>query len=168
LVKLVVRRWSGIFLFSGILIITLLKGIELFSAEKIGSSTKKEISFSRDIQPILTKSCAVPECHVGPKPAKGMILTEDQAYNNLVNVKSKESPRQMRVAPGDLKKSYLYDKLTGNHNDGDRMPPKKRLPKESIELFKVWILAGAPDDSPAVARDSASTKSAPAKSGGSN
>jgi hypothetical protein len=145
----------------------LVSGMELFSAEKDGNSVKKkEISFVKDIQPILTKSCAVPECHVNPKPAKGMILIEGQAYKNLVDVKSKESPRQMRVAPGDLKKSYLYDKLTGNHNEGDRMPPKKRLPKESIEMIKTWILAGSPDDSPAVALDSASAKSAPLKSGG--
>jgi hypothetical protein len=139
----------------------LVSGVELFSAEKDENSVKKkEISFVKDIQPILTKSCAVPECHEGPKPAKGMILTEDQAYKNLVNVKSKESPRQMRVAPGDLKKSYLYDKLTGNQNDGDRMPPKKRLTKENIELIKAWILEGAPDDSQNLTGDSVSAKSA--------
>jgi hypothetical protein len=117
-----------------------------------------QISFSGDIQPILTKNCAVPECHSGPKPAKGLVLEAGKAYANLVNVKSKESPRQMRVAPGDLKKSYLYDKLTGNQNEGDRMPPKKRLPKESIELIKSWILAGAPGDSSVITRDSSLVK----------
>lgn len=118
----------------------------------------EEISFSRDIQPILTKSCAIPECHTGPKPAKGLVLDSAVSYGNLVNIKSKESPRQMRVTPGDLKKSYLYDKLTGNHNEGDRMPPKKRLPKESIELIKNWILAGAPADSSIAAEDSSLVK----------
>jgi len=132
---------------------------ELFSAEqKKIQDGQKPVSFSQDIQPLFTKSCAVPDCHTGPKPRKGLVLDQGMAYQNLVNVPSKESPRQKRVTPGDLSKSYLYDKITGNQNDGDGMPPKKRLPKESIELIRAWILAGAPGDSTVVAKDSLSVK----------
>jgi hypothetical protein len=106
----------------------------LFSAESNDQQEeKKETSFTEDIQPIFTYNCAIPECHAPPKPAKGMVLTEGEAYQNLVNVRSKESPRQMRVASGDLEKSYLYDKITGNQRDGDRMPPKRRLTRPSIQ-----------------------------------
>ena len=145
------RRLLGVVFFLMATIPISISVKELGLAEQ---KVEKEISFTTDIQPILTKSCAVPECHTGPKPAKGLVLDAAKAYFNLVKVKSKESPRQMRVAPGDLDKSYLFDKITGNHNDGDRMPPKKRLPKESIELVKSWILAGAPEDAAALVQDS--------------
>jgi len=72
------------------------------AVKELSSAQQKEIveqkvpiSFTADIQPIFTENCAVPECHSGPKPAKGMILSEGKAHHNLVNVKSKESPRQM-------------------------------------------------------------------------
>lgn len=153
------RRLQGGVLLLFLFIPVILSMTELFPAEqKKNEVSQKSISFSRDIQPLFTKNCAVPDCHTGPKPRKGLILDQGKAYQNIVNVKSKESRRQMRVAPGDLDKSYLYDKITGNQNDGDRMPPKKRLSKEEIELIKVWILAGAPGDSTLIAKDSLSMK----------
>ncbi len=150
------RRLQGrvlLFLF----IPVILSMTKLFSAEqKTNQDGQKSVSFSQEIQPLFTKNCAVPDCHTGPKPRKGLVLDQEKAYQNLVNVKSKESPRQMRIAPGDLNKSYLFDKITGNQSDGDRMPPKKKLPRESIELIKAWILAGAPADSTSVVKDSIS------------
>lgn len=133
--------------------LTLLVYKELNSKEKkvTPDTTKKSseaISFSRDIQPILTKSCAIPECHVAPKPAKKMDLSKGKAYKSIVNIVSREYPRKKIVAPGSIELSYLYDKLTGNHDEGDRMPAGKRaLPKAQIELIKKWIMAGALGDS---------------------
>lgn len=155
--KLSNRKLLGFFLF----IYVSLTISALHSAQdKSKKEEKTKISFSKDIQPIFTKSCAIPDCHSvkSHKVPKGMILSEGMAYQNIVNVKSKEMPRAMRVTPGDLNKSYLYDKITGNQDDGDRMPPKKSLAKENIELIKAWILAGAPGDSTALAKDSASLK----------
>lgn len=119
-----------------------------------------KISFDKEIQPILSKNCAVEECHVAPKPTKKLILSAGVAYNNIVNVVSREHSKKKIVAPGNLELSYLYDKITGNQADGDRMPSgKKALPKEQIELIKKWILAGAPGDSAtAVAKDSSQQK----------
>ena len=132
---------------------TLLVYKELDSQEKkVTPDTSKKSSdsifFSRDIQPILTKNCATEECHIAPKPAKKMDLSEGKAYMSMVNVTSREMPKLKIVAPGNLELSYLYDKLTGNHNEGDRMAAGKRaLPKTQIELIKKWILAGAAGDS---------------------
>ncbi len=147
------------------MLIAMLAYTELNSKEKeetadTSKKSPKVISFSKDIQPILTKNCAVEECHVVPKPTKKLILSEGVAYKNIVNVVSRENSKKKIVAPGNLELSYLYDKLTGNQADGDRMPSgKKALPKEKIELIKKWILDGAPGDSmTAVTKDSAERK----------
>lgn len=153
------RRLKGEMLLLFLFIPVILSMTELFSAEqKKDQDGQRPVSFSQDIQPLFTKNCAVPDCHSGPKPRKGLVLDQGMAYQNLVDIPSKESPRQKRVASGDLSKSYLYDKVTGNQNDGDRMPPKKRLSKEDIELIKAWILAGAPGDSTVAPKDSLSVK----------
>ena len=133
--------------------LTLLVYKELDSKEKkVNPDTTKisseTLSFSKDIQPIFTKNCAVTECHVMPKPTKKLDLSEGKAYQSIVNVTSREMPKKKIVAPGNLQLSYIYDKLTGNQDEGDRMPSgKKALPKAEIELIKNWILAGAPGDS---------------------
>lgn len=133
--------------------LTLLVYKELDSKEKkVTPDTSKKsaaaISFSRDIQPILTKNCATEECHVGPKPAQKLDLSAGKAYHSIVNVVSHQMPKLKIVTPGKPEASYLFDKLTGNQDEGDRMPSgKKALPKAEIELIKKWILAGAPGDS---------------------
>ena len=150
---------------AGFIGMTLLVYGDLDSQEKkVTPATSKKsaesISFSKDIQPILTKNCATEDCHIAPKPAKKMDLSEGKAYMSMVNVTSREMPKLKIVAPGNLELSYLYDKLTGNQDEGDRMPSgKKALPKAEIELIKKWILAGAPGDSlTALVKDSLGKK----------
>ena len=46
------------------------------------------ISFSRDIQPIFDRSCALPACHVPGTLGGNLDLTAGKAYGNIVNVKS--------------------------------------------------------------------------------
>ena len=138
---------------AGFIGMTLLVYKDLDSQEKkVTPDTSKKsaetISFSKHIQPILTKNCATEDCHIGPKPAKKLDLSEGKAFKSMVSVVSREYPKKKIVAPGNLEQSYLYDKLTGNQDEGDRMPSgKKALPKEQIELIKKWILAGALGDS---------------------
>ena len=136
------------FMFMTSLVYTELNSEDKKATVDTSKKSLEPISFSKDIQLILTKNCAVAECHVAPKPAKKLVLSEGDAYKNMVNVVSREYSKKKIVAPGNLEQSYLYDKLTGNQADGDRMPSgKKSLPKEQIELIKKWILAGAPEDS---------------------
>lgn len=161
---------------AGFIGMTVLVYKELNSQEKkVTADTSKKsaeaISFSKQIQPILTKNCATEDCHIGPKPAKKLDLSEGKAFKSMVNVVSREYPKKKIVAPGNLELSYLYDKLTGNQDEGDRMPSgKKALPKAQIELIKKWILAGAQGDSLAtmvkdstVKKDSLSLKSGESK-----
>ena len=116
------------------------------------------VSFEKQIEPILMNNCAIPECHVAPKPAKGLVLEKGLAYSNVVQVKSHENPSMMIVEPGKANRSYLYQKITGNQNEGDRMPPgKRRLSKNGIELIKRWIEQGAVRDSIETAKDSLDT-----------
>lgn len=137
----------------GFIGMTLLVYKELDSEEKkVTADTSKKsaesISFSKDIQPILTKNCATKDCHSGPKPAQKLDLSAGKAYHKTVNVVSHQMPKLKIVTPGKPEASYLFDKLTGNQDEGDRMPSgKKALPKSEIELIKKWILAGAPGDS---------------------
>ena len=149
---------------AGLISMTLLIYKELDSQEKkVTADTSKKsaesISFSQQIQPILTKNCATEDCHMGPKPAKKLDLSEGKAYQNIVNIASREAPKLKIVAPGKPQASYLYDKLTGNQDEGDRMPSgKKALPKAEIELIKKWILAGATGDSVTVVKQDSSGK----------
>ncbi|MCI0531593.1 MAG: hypothetical protein L0Y74_06580 [candidate division Zixibacteria bacterium] len=113
------------------------------------------ISFEKQIESILMNNCAIPECHVAPKPAKGLVLEKGRAYLNIVQVRSHENPSMMIVEPGKANRSYLYQKITGNQNEGDRMPPgKRRLSKNGIESIKKWIEQGAHRDSIETAEDS--------------
>jgi len=150
---------------AGFIGMTLLVYKDLDSQEKkVTPDTSKKnaeaISFGKDIQPILTKNCATEDCHSGPKPAQKLDLSEGKAYGRMVNVGSHQMPRLKIVTPGKPGSSYLMDKLTGNQDEGDRMPSgKKALPKAEIELIRKWILAGAPGDSvPVLTEDSLGKK----------
>lgn len=101
------------------------------------------VSFSRDIRPILSDRCF--SCH-GPdaNERKGHLRLdepdgEDGAYRTRKSITA--------IAPGSLEKSELWYRITTTDEE-DVMPPpkahKKLLSKDEQELFKKWILAGAP------------------------
>jgi hypothetical protein len=110
-----------------------------------GTPSASGASFSKDIQPIFSSSCAI--CHQGSTPPGGLSLEPGSAYNNLVNVKSSESAL-MRVAPGSPDKSYLINKLLGTQSQaggsGSPMPfGASPLPQSQINLIQQWISQGA-------------------------
>ncbi len=119
-----------------------------------------DVSFSADVQPIFTASCAVTGCHVGPNPASSMNLSEGQAYTNLVDVFSVQaiaSPPPgrattlFRVEPGNADSSYLIIKLEGDQGAvggiGGTMPlSASPLGQMTIDLIRAWIDAGAEDN----------------------
>ncbi len=105
-------------------------------------------SFSQDIQPIFTNSCAVSNCHVTPVPRGDMNLRTSVAYAQIVNVPAFELETMMRVSPGHPALSYLVHKLEGTHESvegwGDQMPRgQPPLPTAQISLIREWITAGA-------------------------
>ena len=79
-------------------------------------------------------------------------LLVDEAYANIVNVKSLEAMSTNFITPGDPAASYLYLKLTGEFLDveggaPDAMPlGGAMLAADKLKLVEDWILAGAMDD----------------------
>ena len=105
------------------------------------------ISFSADVQPIFTRSCAKSFCHVSGAAFSGLVLEPGQAYANLVGVQSAEDPMLKRVEPGRSDLSYIIRKLEGT-GFPDRMPADgpPYLPDAEIQLIKDWIDEGALDN----------------------
>jgi hypothetical protein len=91
---------------------------------------------------VFTPICT--RCHAGASAPEGMILEEGRAYDMIVNVPSGEVPTLMRVAPGDPDNSYLFHKISGTQEVGDRMPlGLPPLDAETIAAIRQWIEDGA-------------------------
>ena len=76
------------------------------------TDTKSEqvVSFKRDVLPRLMAECGI--CHQRVDPHGLLVIDEDNAYNQLVNVPSYELPSMKRVSPGDPQHSYLWLKVS--------------------------------------------------------
>jgi hypothetical protein len=106
-------------------------------------TVKEDPSFSQDIQPIFTSSCALSNCHNATAQA-GLVLLQGQAYNNIVNVNSTQDPSKKRVEPGKADNSYLVIKIEGRQTVGGRMPlGGAALSSARIQNIKNWINRGA-------------------------
>jgi len=94
-----------------------------------------EISFSRQVAPILLDQCI--ECHRSGKAKGGYRL--DTIELMLKAGDSKTAP----VVAGKPDESELY-KLIATHDDDDRMPKKAdALPEKEMKLIREWIANGA-------------------------
>jgi len=104
-------------------------------------------TLKNDVQMIFDMACT--DCH-GEKHQKSKLnLSPATAKQALINQPSDEMPKLMRVKPGDLEGSYLWQKLEGKAAKGKGMPrgifSSKRLPDAQLEVIRKWIEAGAPD-----------------------
>lgn len=115
---------------------------------KCTCGSTSSVSFSSQIQPIFSASCALAGCHAGIKPAEGMKLSTGNAYASIVNVASVECSGRLRVAPGDPSQSYVMNKLMGvSLCYGTQMPKTgAKLPQSQIDLIGSWICNGAPNN----------------------
>jgi hypothetical protein len=105
------------------------------------------VSFSTQIQPILTSSCAVSGCHVSGGSAP-FLLTPGVSRAQLVGQNATVGPcqGQPRVQQGVPANSVLIKRLEGS-SCGNRMPlGGSSLPAASIQLMKDWIEQGAQDN----------------------
>lgn len=129
------------------------------------------VSFRHDIQPILTSTCAVPMCHLPPKPTAGMNLKSDQlngdkdavladqfgpAYANLLD-RQDGKPFAIggrRVHPGDSRASPMLWMLYGRTLGPQYAPapferpmnsahPGPMLPEKHLMMIRKWIDLGA-------------------------
>lgn len=67
------------------------------------------VSFKRDVLPRLMAECGI--CHQSADPHGLLVIDEENAYNQLVDVPSYELPSMKRVSPGDPQQSYLWLKV---------------------------------------------------------
>jgi len=113
----------------------------------IGACSQGEVSFTDDIQPIITKSCI--SCHSGGgegATASDYLMTD---YNNVM----KGTTYGPVVVPGSRLSSSLYLVIAGKTAPEIRMPPHNdesfadgrgfMLSAETIEMIGLWIDQGA-------------------------
>ena len=115
------------------------------------NSQQSPVDFPTQIQPVFSANCAISGCHTGETlpfggySGGGLILSENDAYDQLVEVVSKLDPdRFVRVKTGEPDKSLLIMKLEGDTEAGAGMPlGESPLPDATIQIIRDWIAQGA-------------------------
>lgn len=99
-----------------------------------------------DIQSkVFNISCATANCHASGTAAGGLVLSDGQSYNNLINVESVRFPGVKRVDEGNSEESLLVQILKGIKTP--RMPLNgSPLPAAVIDSIARWIDLGAPNN----------------------
>ncbi|MCF6287250.1 MAG: hypothetical protein L3K26_19020, partial [Candidatus Hydrogenedentes bacterium] len=100
----------------------------------------KQVSYIRDIWPIIDDECIV--CHEPPDNDGEYLMT---TVENMMKGGEKGGPG---VVPGKPDESAIIGYIRGKFNP--RMPEDEPpLSEDSLHLLRMWIAAGAIDDSPA-------------------
>ena len=104
----------------------------------LAACSPSNVSYSKDVQPILSKNCS--ECHAPGKEgflASGLDTT---SYQTLMKG-GKYGPL---IKPGDALSSSLNMLVEGRAHPSIRMPHgRAKLPDKDIEILKVWVNEGA-------------------------
>ena len=117
-------------------------------------------SFTKDIIPILTGSCALSSCHGDVTASAGVgiflpIGDPNGIYDALLNKTSTDAQGAHFVVAGDPSKSFLVAKLNGNFSAytsvcankdcGQIMPPPPTaaLDASDVQQVTLWIMEGA-------------------------
>jgi hypothetical protein len=102
--------------------------------EKCAIPMPDTISFSKDIQPIFTNNCAIPNCHSGTSPEGNLNLESMLAYSQITQ------PRKGYLDTKEPTYSLLYNSLTSPAN---LMPPTGKMVDCKIDLIVKWMGQGA-------------------------
>ena len=98
-----------------------------------GAAPANEVSYTRDVRPILESRCA--SCHMGEYVSGGLDMN---TYDSLMEG-SENGPV---IEPGDAKHSLLIEKVTEG-----KMPKRgPKLTPAQIQTITDWIDAGAPNN----------------------
>lgn len=108
-----------------------------FTQDTTATKPAKEISYSKEVAPILDKFCAT--CHNEDEDHPSQLFMD--SYESLMKG-GKHGPA---VKPGTAKESLLIQKTDAEPPFGKRMPPSKKLipTAEQIEVLRQWINQGA-------------------------
>ena len=98
-----------------------------------GAAPASEVSYARDVRPILESRCA--SCHMGEFVSAGLDMN---TYDSLMQ----GSDNGPVIDPGDAKHSLLIEKVTEG-----KMPKRgPKLTPAQIQIITNWIDAGAPNN----------------------
>jgi len=118
--------------------------------ESEAASPPAEVSFYRDVRPILQRHCS--GCHQPAKAGGKLVLT---SYAEL----AKGGDNGEGFTPGKPDESLLIEYITG---DEPLMPLKAEpLKPEQVALISRWISEGAKDDTPQSVSDTISAENPP-------
>ena len=108
-----------------------------FTQESKAPQSPKEISYSKDVAPILDKFCAT--CHNEDEDHPSQLFMD--SYESLM----KGGKHGQSVKPGNSKESLLIQKMDVEPPFGKKMPPSKKLipTTEQVEILRQWIDQGA-------------------------
>jgi uncharacterized membrane protein YfcA len=115
---------------------------EVHEVATLPASYVQEISFNRDIRPILSNYCFA--CHGPDGHRRKAGLRLDRRAAAIAEL----STGKRAIVPGDRWRSELYIRIAG-HEPGRTMPPRKTgksLSPEQIALLGKWIDQGAKYD----------------------
>lgn len=108
-----------------------------FTQDTTATKSSKEISYSKEVAPILDKFCAT--CHNEDEDHPSQLFMD--SYESLM----KGGKHGQAVKPGNAKESLLMQKMDAEPPFGKKMPPSKKLipTAEQIEVLRQWIDQGA-------------------------
>src|SRR5436309_1595630 len=119
---------------------------------KLDPAEAANISYARQVKPILVNNCL--ECHSTKDHKGGLDAT---SVDSLIKGGKKASPA---LVPGKPDESALVEYIRGLREP--QMPKgNPALSEEELHLIRMWILAGAKDDSDMVAATGTPTVMAP-------
>jgi uncharacterized membrane protein len=128
------RRGSLSFLWlAGVVVVTCNAAAQDSSA----ATPAKEISYTKDVSPIVEKFCAT--CHNADEDHPSQLFMD--SYETLMT----GGKHGKAVEPGNSKESLLLQKMSPAPPFGKKMPPSKKLIPTAgqIEILRQWIEQGA-------------------------
>jgi hypothetical protein len=102
-------------------------------ASPVRADEPVETFFELKIRPVLATECL--PCHGGKKTSSGLSVASREAV-------LKGGDRGPAIAAGEPDRSLLIQAIRRTH-DEVKMPPKKRLPDDTVADFARWIAQGA-------------------------
>jgi hypothetical protein len=108
-----------------------------FTQDTTAPKSSKEISYSKEVAPILDKFCAT--CHNEDEDHPSQLFMD--SYESLM----KGGKHGQAVKPGNARESLLMQKMDAEPPFGKKMPPSKKLipTAEQVEVLRQWIDQGA-------------------------
>ncbi len=107
-------------------------------ASDVSAGDPKVAFFREQVYPILSSRCF--NCHNASRAAAGKSASLDQTSHATLLKGGRSGPA---IVPGKPEESLLLKRLRGEIPDTDIMPPKGKLPDETIAIIEQWIRDGA-------------------------